>query len=347
MRTLTIGLNKFCDLIPFISFEYPGSKQGIDLMIDSGSQGNVIKVDVLPRNIEINYSKRIWIKGISDKPFCTIGSVTLKIFNQAINFHVIQDILHIPYDGILGIDFLYEYGVLMDFNLKNLHFGNYTIPFKQNKGQHKNSMIDEIFNVNQLYQTQTLPLIDVLNRELTYVGQFLLDTGSEGNLIKISSLPFDCEIDNTKIVYLKGICGEAVSTLGTAQITIFGHLTNFQVVPEHFPIPCEGLLGAEYFEISHALLNFEHKFIQIGKKSSAFKERKLADHTSEEVARNNTEASRTEEDDTSVQEIETNDHQSNELEYSVYDAWDNRTSLGERHHFQNVNLETVEDLFSR
>ena len=142
-------------------------------MIDSGSQGNVIKINVPPRNIKIDYSKKIWIKGISDKPFCTLGNVTLKIFNRMINFHVIQDVSHIPYDGILGIDFLYENGVAMDFNHKNLHFGN----------------------VNQLYQTQTLPLVDVLNREHTYVGQFLLDTGSEGNLIKISSLPSDCEID--------------------------------------------------------------------------------------------------------------------------------------------------------
>ena len=72
-------------------------------------------------------------------------------------------------------------------------------------------------------------------------------------------------------------------------------------MPEHFPISCEGLLGSEYFEISHAILNFEHKFIQIGKKYSAFKERKLVNHKSEEVAKNNKEALGTEEDDTSVQ----------------------------------------------
>ena len=98
LRTLAIRLNKFCDLIPFVSFKYPCNEQRIDLMIDSDSQGNVIKINVLPRNIKINYSKKIWIKGISDKPFCTLGSVTLKIFNHMINFHAIQDVLHIPYE---------------------------------------------------------------------------------------------------------------------------------------------------------------------------------------------------------------------------------------------------------
>ena len=198
-----------------------------------------------------------------------------------INFHLIQDVLHIPYDGILRIDFLSENEVAMDFNHKNLHFGNYIIPFKQNKDQHKGNELDRIFNVNQLYHTQTLPPIDVLNREHTYIGQFLLDTGSEGNLIKIISLPSDCEIDINKTVYLKGISGEVGSTLGTAQITNFSHLTKFQVVPEDFPIPCEGLLRSKYFEIYHALLDFERKFIRIGGKFAAFKERKPVEHTRE------------------------------------------------------------------
>ena len=99
-------------------------------MIDSGSRRNIIKINVLPRNIKINYSKRIWIKGIPDVPFCTLESAPLEIFNQMINFHVIQDLLHILYGGIWGIDFLYGNEVAMDFNHKNLHVGNYTIPFK-------------------------------------------------------------------------------------------------------------------------------------------------------------------------------------------------------------------------
>ena len=71
-----------------------------------------------------------------------------------------------------------------------------------------------------------------MNRELKYIGQFLIDTGSEGNLIKIGSLPADCEIDINKIVYLKGIGEDVIQTLGSAEITIFGHRTNFQIVSD-------------------------------------------------------------------------------------------------------------------
>ena len=91
--------------------------------------------------------------------------------------------------------------------------------------------------------------------------------------------------------------------MGSAKIIIFGHLSKFQVVPEDFPIPCEVLLGSEYFEISHALLDFERKFMRIGEKFSAFKGRKPLEHTREEAEQNNTGTSKTEGDDTSAQEI--------------------------------------------
>ena len=68
------------------------------------------------------------------------------------------------------------------------------------------------------------------------------------------------------------------------------------------------------------------------------------DLTSEAIEWNNTDTSRTEGDDIWAQEIETSDHQSNEIKDSVYVICDNRISLGEHHHFQNVNEYTVEDL---
>ena len=84
-----------------------------------------------------------------------------------------------------------------------------------------------------------------MNRQLEYIEQFLLDTGSEGNLVKISSLPFDCGININETIFLKGVSGKIVFTLGTTEISIFGYPTKFQIVTEDFPIPREGLLGAE------------------------------------------------------------------------------------------------------
>ena len=172
------------ELIPFISFKYPYIEGKIDLMIDSGSQGNIIKSYALPHGVKVNHKERIWIKGISDDPFITIGIVNIKFFNQLIKFHVIQDSIRIPYNGILGVEFLNKIKVIIDFDNKNLYFINHKIPFKQNKGHQRQSNTDRIFSVNQLLSEHTLPLIDVLNRELKYIGQFLIDIGSEGNLIK-------------------------------------------------------------------------------------------------------------------------------------------------------------------
>ena len=84
-------------------------------------------------------------------------------------------------------------------------------------------------------------------------------------------------------------------------------------MPEDFPIPCKGLLGSEYFEISHALLDFEREFIRIGEKFSAFKGGKPVEHTKEEADQNNAGTFKTEGDDTSAQEIEKSDYQSDEF----------------------------------
>ena len=182
-------------------------------MIDSGSQGNAIRINVLPPSVRINYHDKIWIKGISNEHLITIGTVSLKIFNQRIVFHVIQDELQIPYDGILGAEFLNTNKTIMDFNNKNLYLNGNTIPFKQNIGYCKDDESNKIFSVNQHDHKETLPLINIANRKLEYVGQFLLDTGSEGNLIKISSLPADCVIDMKNTINLKGISGKVISTL--------------------------------------------------------------------------------------------------------------------------------------
>ena len=188
------------ELIPFISFRYPCIQGKIDLMIDSGSQGNVIKSHALPHGVKVNHNERIWIKGISVDPFITIGTVNIKLFNQSIKFNVIQDSMQIPYNSILGVEFINKNKAIIDFDNKNLCFSNHRIPFKQNNGSQRHSNTDKIFSVNQLLSEQTLPLINGLNCELKYIGQFLIDSGSERNLIKIGPLLADCEIDINKIV---------------------------------------------------------------------------------------------------------------------------------------------------
>ena len=70
------------EIIPFVSFRHSKADRQIDLMIDSGSQGNIIKMVVMTRNYKVNHVDKIRIQGISKEPLITLGSVNLKIFDQ-------------------------------------------------------------------------------------------------------------------------------------------------------------------------------------------------------------------------------------------------------------------------
>ena len=182
-------------MIPFVSFRHSKADRQIDLMIDSGSQGNIIKMDVIPRIYKVNHVDKIRIQGISKESLITLGSVNLKIFDQTIKFYVIENEVEISYNGILGVDFLNKSKVTLDFVNKSLKFNGITMPFRQNGNLNETHNVKRIYSVEHCFQDRSLPLIDVVNRQKYYIGQFLLDTGSKGNLIKISFLPLYCDID--------------------------------------------------------------------------------------------------------------------------------------------------------
>ena len=59
------------EMIPFVSFRHSKADWRIDLMINSVSQGNVIKMHVIPRNYKVNHEDKIRIQGISKDPLIT------------------------------------------------------------------------------------------------------------------------------------------------------------------------------------------------------------------------------------------------------------------------------------
>ena len=91
------------------------------------------------------------------------------------------------YDGILGVDFLNKSKVTLDFVNKSLKFNGITMPFRQSGNLNETHNVKRIYSVDHCFQDRSLPLIDVVNQQTDYIRQCLLDTGSEGNLIKISS----------------------------------------------------------------------------------------------------------------------------------------------------------------
>jgi len=80
--------------------------------------------------------------------------------------------------------------------------------------------------------------------------QFLLDTGSDLNLIKLSQLQNEVIVDETQKYNLKGINEFIVCTIGLVQLDVqFGNkyiTTPFQVIRDDFPIPHAGIVGKPF-----------------------------------------------------------------------------------------------------
>ena len=110
-----------------------------------------------------------------------------------------------------------------------------------------------------------------------------------------------------------------IQTLGSAEITIFGHRTNFQIVSEDFSIPCEGLLGTEYLE-----------------NKDKYKDRCISE----------TEVFLTESETSNVSNgsNQINEYQNNGSDNDVTDIWEDNLSLANQYHLQFNNQTLMEDL---
>ena len=118
MRVNTIGLVSTTKLIPFISFSF--SDYQINFMLDSGSQGNIIKIGLVPKCLKINKTETVILRGISDETFSTFGTVKFKILGSIITFHVVSNNFQIPFSGILGSNFFFmKIDVLLTLKIKH------------------------------------------------------------------------------------------------------------------------------------------------------------------------------------------------------------------------------------
>lgn len=88
----------------------------------------------------------------------------------------------------------------------------------------------------------------------------LLDSGSDLNLIKLSSLKDDVIVYDQAIYELKGINEHLVYTLGNTTITFnIGEAVcteEFHVVHDTFPVPNDGILGRPFIVGQQAILNY-------------------------------------------------------------------------------------------
>lgn len=74
----------------------------------------------------------------------------------------------------------------------------------------------------------------------------MVDTGAAPNLIKGHKIKSHLPTETGHILRLSGITEGCVNTLGTVHVALNEHVVVMQVVPDDFPIPQDGILGAEF-----------------------------------------------------------------------------------------------------
>ena len=105
-------------------------------------------------------------------------------------------------------------------------------------------------------------------------GQFIIDTGSEANIIKSHLLPTEIDINNYKTILLKGVEDKFQNTMGSIEIAIYGKTTTFSIVTENFDIPCKGILAVTYLTETGPIIDYRNGTLQISKTITNLKCRK-------------------------------------------------------------------------
>ncbi|KAL7302430.1 hypothetical protein TKK_0005083 [Trichogramma kaykai] len=85
---------------------------------------------------------------------------------------------------------------------------------------------------------------------------FLIDSGSEVNLITESTIPTQTTVHTNYHFILNGVNSQEVETLGSVGLKINNDLTQFLVVGNNFPINFNGLFGAEFLLSNKAKIDF-------------------------------------------------------------------------------------------
>ena len=191
-------------------------------------------------------------------------------------FYVIDDNNEIPYDGIIGYQFLSKNQCKIELRTKNLIVQNEIIPIFQQPSNY-NEKVYIMNNAEHFKHEDTLILIDIYNNQRGTVTQFLVSTLSDDNIMKRILVSNDSKIDETDRKVLNGIDGKGTMSIGSAEILLFDIPTKFQVVEDDFPISCEGILGSTFLNTTKATIDFETNFLIVDEKYTPFRKRKLKD----------------------------------------------------------------------
>ena len=98
-------------------------------MIDTGSQVNLLKIQIVKLPQEIDKKDRLILKGISPVPVTTLGTVKITLFGDNVTFNVVENDFPIKPQGILGTEFFMKQNASIHYSKKQLEFNGNSIPF--------------------------------------------------------------------------------------------------------------------------------------------------------------------------------------------------------------------------
>ena len=93
------------------------------------------------------------------------------------------------------------------------------------------------------------------------IASFLVDLGSDVNLIKLSALRQELILDPKRSIQFTGITNYPVITIGTINLSILNTLVEFHVVENSIPISSDGILGRPYLRQEQAQISFRHNVL--------------------------------------------------------------------------------------
>lgn len=128
------------------------SKRGyLDLMVDTGSDVNIIKVNHLYSNIHFDDKQIISLSGIGASTINTLGTIRLHLENhpEPTIFHIVPKDFPIPSEGIIGKSFLKQNKSIIDFGKNRM----LVTPSNENDSQCNSN---ENFNFTLAPRTETI-----------------------------------------------------------------------------------------------------------------------------------------------------------------------------------------------
>ena len=163
---MQINILSTSDNASYINVNYKNIK--FRFLLDTGASISIIKLQKLKlTNLRYNPKDNIIINGLSvEAPVSTVGSITLplQIHNKTFDckFYVVKQESNIPFDGLIGNDFLEKEEATI--NYKNSTLTINSLPFPVSLQLNSNPTQSQSYILNS--RSETIIKVDVLNPEI-------------------------------------------------------------------------------------------------------------------------------------------------------------------------------------